>query len=665
MKNKPVVFFLVLFLGLLAPLAPQTARAQDEVSFDFFYDSLKPYGDWIQVGDYGLCWHPAGVDSDWAPYTDGYWTYTDGGWTWVSYEDYGGVVYHYGRWVNTDSEGWCWVPDYQWAPAWVSWRSSDDYVGWAPLPPECHWQPEVGVSIWADSTYDIGPECYHFCHYRDFGAPVITAVLLPWRQNATFIGSTVNITNITVNRGAGFIFVGGPRFDVVSHRVARPIPTLKLVQQTNITNIFVNGQRPVIQTVQKGNALIVPAPHIRPVANPQTLVANYKPTRVVAAAHVNRGWNLVKNPEELRGTFKAQAKGETPQSAPARAIQPADLKVVPPKLNPAAATAAAAAAKGHFPARGENDNRGNPTAGVVDTGKRGKEKPGKTESGIPAAGVPATGDTGTATNVPTAPGRGKKGGPAVMPPPVTGTTDTNTAEEPKAKRAPLTPAQSEAVHEREQAQQERKQAEIENIQRERQQAETMKREQGQVQQEQRMEAQRKQQVQAEERRNETEARQAQQQEAQKQAQAVEAQRRNQAVEARQAQVERQQQTEAREALQQRQQGQVQQEQRMEGQRKQQVQSEERRNEIEARQAQQQEAQKQAQAVEAQRRNQAVEARQAQIERQQQAEVQRQRAIQQQQAQAQQQQQQRSNGQVNPKTGKKLTPEEAAALQQGR
>ena len=47
-----------------------------------------------------------------------------------------GIVYHYGRWTKVEDEGWCWIPDYEWGPAWVSWRESDDYVGWAPLPPE-------------------------------------------------------------------------------------------------------------------------------------------------------------------------------------------------------------------------------------------------------------------------------------------------------------------------------------------------------------------------------------------------------------------------------------------------------------------------------------------------------------------------------------------------
>ncbi len=105
MKTKSLVLLLIL-LGFAAALAPRQVMAEEEASFQFFYDSLQPYGQWLQVGDYGLCWHPSGVDSDWAPYTDGYWTYTDGGWTWVSYEDYGGVVYHYGRWINTEEEGW-------------------------------------------------------------------------------------------------------------------------------------------------------------------------------------------------------------------------------------------------------------------------------------------------------------------------------------------------------------------------------------------------------------------------------------------------------------------------------------------------------------------------------------------------------------------------------
>ena len=84
----------------------------------------------------------------------------------MSYEDFGDIVYHYGRWVRVQDEGWCWVPDTDWGPAWVSWRNNDEYVGWAPLPPEARFEAEVGFSTWVDDTYDIGPGYYRFCRVR-------------------------------------------------------------------------------------------------------------------------------------------------------------------------------------------------------------------------------------------------------------------------------------------------------------------------------------------------------------------------------------------------------------------------------------------------------------------------------------------------------------------
>ena len=80
MKFKSLL--LLVLAAVLTLAVPRTARAQD-VSFDFFYDSLSPYGEWLEVGDYGYCWRPTGVDEDWAPYSDGYWNgsvffYSDG-----------------------------------------------------------------------------------------------------------------------------------------------------------------------------------------------------------------------------------------------------------------------------------------------------------------------------------------------------------------------------------------------------------------------------------------------------------------------------------------------------------------------------------------------------------------------------------------------------------
>src|SRR2546430_2460408 len=137
-----------------------SARAAVSVSLDFFYDNLAPYGRWLEVGDYGYCWQPSDIDQGWRPYADGRWVYTDAGWTWDSDEPYGWAVYHYGRWVRVARAGWVWVPDTEWGPAWVSWRSSERHVGWAPLPPEARFLPNIGISVWADAYYDIGPANY-------------------------------------------------------------------------------------------------------------------------------------------------------------------------------------------------------------------------------------------------------------------------------------------------------------------------------------------------------------------------------------------------------------------------------------------------------------------------------------------------------------------------
>ena len=108
-----------------------------------FYNRLAPYGNWMWLqGQY--VWVPQNVGPAWRPYTVGRWVYTDRyGWMWTSNEPFGWATYHYGRWGFSNRVGWFWVPGNRWAPAWVSWRSSNDYLAWAPLPPAY----DEGVSI--------------------------------------------------------------------------------------------------------------------------------------------------------------------------------------------------------------------------------------------------------------------------------------------------------------------------------------------------------------------------------------------------------------------------------------------------------------------------------------------------------------------------------------
>ena len=68
-----------------------------------FYDSLAPYGTWVDVAGYGPCWQPSVVilDPGWQPYCNGgRWVYTDCGWYWLSGYSWGWAPFHYGRWFR-------------------------------------------------------------------------------------------------------------------------------------------------------------------------------------------------------------------------------------------------------------------------------------------------------------------------------------------------------------------------------------------------------------------------------------------------------------------------------------------------------------------------------------------------------------------------------------
>jgi hypothetical protein len=142
----------------------------------YFYDSLSPYGSWMYVSDYGWCWQPtvAVVDRGWRPYGPrGHWVYSTSGWYWHSDYSWGWAPFHYGRWHMAGHRGWLWVPDRVWGPAWVSWRVTDDYCGWAPLPPAAVYRPGFGFSYYGSSVgvsfgFGLGYDAYCFAPVSRF-----------------------------------------------------------------------------------------------------------------------------------------------------------------------------------------------------------------------------------------------------------------------------------------------------------------------------------------------------------------------------------------------------------------------------------------------------------------------------------------------------------------
>ncbi len=102
-----------------------------------FYDALSAYGNWVDYGNYGPVWYPTqGVTQNWRPYVDGRWVPTDDGWVFETGEPWGWATYHWGNWMPTSEYGWVWSPGSTWYPSTAAWRTSDEYVGWAPIPPD-------------------------------------------------------------------------------------------------------------------------------------------------------------------------------------------------------------------------------------------------------------------------------------------------------------------------------------------------------------------------------------------------------------------------------------------------------------------------------------------------------------------------------------------------
>ena len=251
---------LSLAIGALLLTVPRGASA--DVSVDFFYNNLSG-GSWIEVDDYGYCWQPdlAVGNTNWRPYSDGYWAYTDLGWTWVSYEDFGWANYHYGRWAMLSDYGWVWVPgrdaDLEWGPAWVSWRTGGEYIGWAPLPPETVGLVESHpLSGAIDVEFNIGPAYYNFVDVRYIGEPVLRERIVPYAQNVTYIQQTVNVTNITYRNKTVYNY--GPDINVVNRTSSRPIQRLRLEREQNV-DVATAAKGGGLTKVQ-GDKLLVAAP---------------------------------------------------------------------------------------------------------------------------------------------------------------------------------------------------------------------------------------------------------------------------------------------------------------------------------------------------------------------------------------------------------------------
>ena len=217
-------------------LMPNKSNAQ-ELSFGTFYSSLSPYGEWVNVGDYGQCWRPVGVPIGWRPYVDGHWIWTDYGWTWASDYPWGWAPFHYGRWAFDPEYGWVWSPGYVWAPAWVEWRWGGGYMGWAPMPPGFHYRVDVVVGP-DGGDFGVGIASWNFIRANEIGKTRYGYVA---REGVPrVIGNTRNVTQFKFTSSGVYATTGLPR-EQVERAVHRRIETMDIVHTTDVHQTRMEG----------------------------------------------------------------------------------------------------------------------------------------------------------------------------------------------------------------------------------------------------------------------------------------------------------------------------------------------------------------------------------------------------------------------------------------
>ncbi|MCD8029370.1 MAG: hypothetical protein LUF85_00610 [Bacteroides sp.] len=75
--KKIYTFIIMCMVAASLSLSAQTAN-KAAITFQEFYNTLSPYGTWIEYPQYGNVWHPN--VSDFRPYaTNGHWEYTTEG----------------------------------------------------------------------------------------------------------------------------------------------------------------------------------------------------------------------------------------------------------------------------------------------------------------------------------------------------------------------------------------------------------------------------------------------------------------------------------------------------------------------------------------------------------------------------------------------------------
>ncbi len=249
---KKMILILVLFFSFQASNSEaRNFYFGERVDFNYFYYSLEPYGEWIQIDGDLIVWRPNIVHVNWTPYSVGRWVWTEYGWYWDSFEPFGWATYHYGRWIYDDYYGWVWVPGYRWSPAWVEWRYNDDFIGWAPLPPYASFDVRIGIRF--SFGWHASIVYWHFVPYRYFCGYEVSHYFVPYNRVRSIFSRTRYRTNYYYRNGR-----------VINYGVDRTYVERRSGRRIRKANLRVVSSRKTYDRIRKDrNSVVVYRPSER------------------------------------------------------------------------------------------------------------------------------------------------------------------------------------------------------------------------------------------------------------------------------------------------------------------------------------------------------------------------------------------------------------------
>lgn len=251
---------------------------------------LDQNGRWVETPDYGFVWIPTVVTGEtWSPYRSGRWVWMKGDYIWISYDNWGWMPHHYGRWAFVRPFGWCWVPPVRtqayWGPGYVGWVQTSTAISWVPLAPR---EVYYGRGFYGPQSVDV--------RRLPRQAPINQNVA-PYR-NVLVANAVTTVHRDTFLTGQPMAFKGQPN-PFLEQRTVSPPPSIKPEKATTMPRIreIKDSERPpahLFMGKAKGKPDALPTPSLPNRPGPDKPSSNVAPPSMPVRA-MERGNHFPKS----------------------------------------------------------------------------------------------------------------------------------------------------------------------------------------------------------------------------------------------------------------------------------------------------------------------------------------------------------------------------------